>query len=194
MATSPNLSTDLLAQVLDLLPLAVYVLDPNGTPYYANKASIELLGKGIDPSVKPENTAMAYQAYIAGTNELYPPNEVPVVAALAGKESHIVNMEIRRPDRTVLIEVWGKPIKDEQGKLMFAVAIFRDITELSKANESLNIRNKELEKMSSFMIEREKIINELRRENALLKSRPPSWEAIIKLWILPFSDQMISEV
>lgn len=156
---------------MDLLPIGVYVVDAKGSPYFANKASLEILGKGLDPTAKPEDLAFIYQAYTAGTNELYPTSEVPVIAALAGKETHITNMEIRRPDKNLLIEVWGSPIKDETGNIIYAVAVFRDITDLVRANEKLTVRNNELEKMSSFMIEREKIINELRQENSQLKSR-----------------------
>ncbi len=117
------------ARFLDALPHGVFVVDETGKPLYANEKAKELLGKGIVPRTNVKNIGVVYRAFVAGTEEEYPPAEMPIVRALSGEKSTVDNMIIKHPDKTIPIEVFGAPVTDEDGKILHALAVFHDITE-----------------------------------------------------------------
>jgi PAS domain S-box-containing protein/putative nucleotidyltransferase with HDIG domain len=123
-------------RLLDGLPLAVFVLDTEGKPYYQNKASRELLGKDFDPQADgrlPET----YQAYLARTDQPYPQERSPIRRALDGESSTVGDMEIRRADKTIPVEVYGSPIYNPLGGIKYAVGVFHDISERLRTEEAL---------------------------------------------------------
>ena len=140
-----------LSQFLEAIPLGIGVLDANGKPCYFNRAGKQLLGNGILPLDSLEDVSEVYQIYIAGTDTIYPSENLPVVRAFRGEITMADDMEIHQPDRKIPIEGWGTPIFDEDGNVAFAIAVFQDITgrkqgeaerqtfinELSKLNQSL---------------------------------------------------------
>ncbi len=116
-----------LPTILEGLPVAVFVLDTDGTPVYANPAARRLLGKGADPSVHPGQLAATYEARLAGTDDAYPAERMPIVRALAGESTTVSDMEIHRPDGVVPVEVWAAPVTASGGEVRYAVAVFQDI-------------------------------------------------------------------
>lgn len=123
-----NKKTDPLQLVLFGLSTPVFVMDREGNPYYANKAAMDLLGKGIDPTATPDDLAQIYQAKLAGTDEPYPTQRMPIVRALFGESSSVDDMVIARPGGDVRIHVDGSPIFGVNGQVEYAVACFRDVT------------------------------------------------------------------
>ena len=122
-----------LAQFLEAVPVGVAVADASGKLYYFNQAAQQLLGKGVVPDATAEQLAAVYQTYIAGTNQLYPVEKLPMVRALRGETSSVEDIEIHQEDKIIPLEVWGTPIYDREGKVNFAIVVFRDITERKKA-------------------------------------------------------------
>jgi PAS domain S-box-containing protein len=152
-----------LFQMLEAMPVGVFVVNNDGRPYYANQSSKELLGKGIEGVEADVNQLTAvYQAYRAGTDQVYPGPEQPIVRALAGEKAHATDIEIHRPDRVVPLEVWAAPVVDDDGRVRFGIAAFGDVTEREQARrqieelgieleqqvEELQITNRELETFS----------------------------------------------
>jgi PAS domain S-box-containing protein len=133
-----------LFQVLEAMPIGVFVVDTAGRPYYANRASQELLGKGIVPAATAEQLSEVYQVYVAGTGELYPPQRLPVARALQGERVAVADIEIHHPDRIVPLEVLASPVRDHAGRVAFAVAAFSDITERRRAQADIDRLNAEL--------------------------------------------------
>jgi signal transduction histidine kinase/CheY-like chemotaxis protein/HPt (histidine-containing phosphotransfer) domain-containing protein len=127
----------LLFQLLETLPTGVFILDPKGKPVYANQMAQQLLGKGIVQGGRPDQLAETYQAFLAGTLDPYPASRMPVVRALSGESSMIADMEIHHPDRVIPLQVWGAPIMDARGKLLFAIAAFSDISDRKQAERRL---------------------------------------------------------
>lgn len=119
----------ILAQILDDVPLGIYVGAADGKPYYANAASQELLGQGIAPSASANELAEIYHAYVAGTDRPYPTENIPVVRALRGETGTAMDMEIRRPDKTIQLQLWYKPIYDKDHNIIYGVVAFRDVSE-----------------------------------------------------------------
>ncbi len=126
-----------LTQFLEAMPVGVFITDAEGNPYYTNEIAQEILGQGAVVEVPPKELSGVYQAYLAGTNKLYPSDRLPIVRALQGESGRIDDMEIRRSDKIIPIEVLGKPIYDESGNLAFAIATFFEISQRKQAEKLL---------------------------------------------------------
>ncbi len=132
-----------LIQLLEAMPVGVWVMDSNGNTYYANRTAISLLGKEILTSTKSQ-LANQHKLYIAGTNQLYPNQNLPIIRALNGEYYSADDLEIRQADKIIPIEGSGTPIFDENGNVSYALVAFQDITQRKKAQ-----------------VERERLIKEL---------------------------------
>lgn len=126
-----------LKQFLDGLPVGVFVVEPDGKPFYANLTARRLLGKGIVPTAAIDDLSEVYSAFIAGTDQPYPVERMPLVRALQGERSTISDMEIHLPGQTILIEVAGMPILDSNGTITYALTAFTDITQRKQAEDAL---------------------------------------------------------
>ncbi len=125
-----------LFQFLEAVPLGIFVLDRDGKPFYANQKARELLGRGVVQSADPSQLSALYQAYRAGTDEPYPPGEIPISRALKGEKSSIEDLEIHQPDGHIIpLQIWGTPVVDMKGSLQYALAIFSDITDRRHVEE-----------------------------------------------------------
>lgn len=122
-----------LAQFLEAVPVGIGVLDATGKPVFINKNAKDLLGKGLAPDATPEQLSEVYQNYIAGTNQLYPQEKLPIVRALKGESTSADDIEIHQGDQVIPIEAWGTPIYDASGNIAYALVAFKDITERKKA-------------------------------------------------------------
>ncbi|MEQ9482314.1 MAG: CHASE2 domain-containing protein [Coleofasciculus sp. F4-SAH-05] len=100
-----------LAQFLEAVPVGVAVLDASGKTYYLNQRAQQLMGKGVVPDTFAEQFAEVYQFYIAGTDQLYPAELLPVVQALMGESATADDIEIHQGDQIIPIEAWGIPME-----------------------------------------------------------------------------------
>jgi len=122
-----------LAQFLEAVPVGVFVTDANGKPYYANQTAQQILGKGIVPKVTSAQLTEVYRVYQAGTEQLYPTEQQPILRALNGENTTIDDMTIHQGDKVIPLEVSATPIFDEKGEIVYAIAAFQDITQRKKA-------------------------------------------------------------
>ncbi|MBW4546444.1 MAG: PAS domain-containing protein [Symplocastrum torsivum CPER-KK1] len=128
-----------LKKFLEAMPVGVGVLDANGKPYYGNQMAQQLLCQGRAPFVSAEELPEAFQIYVAGTNTLYPSDQLPGMRALKGENATADNLEIHRGDKVIPIESWGTPIFDDKGNVIYSIIAFQDITERKRAEaESQN--------------------------------------------------------
>ncbi|WP_315787448.1 diguanylate cyclase domain-containing protein [Fischerella sp. JS2] len=126
-----------LYQVLEVLPLGVAVIEKNGNYSYINQNGQNLLGAGQVLNLVSEHIAGAYEIYRAGTNQLYPSQQLPSVQALAGKVANADDLEIYREGKTIALEMKVIPIFDDSGEVAYAIAIFQDITERKQAEAAV---------------------------------------------------------
>ncbi|MCC3453860.1 ATP-binding protein [Microcoleus sp. PH2017_08_TRC_O_A] len=133
-----------LNQILEAVPVGIFVAESSGKPYYVNSRAQDLLGTGIIANTESELREI-YQAYLAGTNELYPADKEPLANAFKGASVNVDDMEIRQSDRIIPIEVWGTPIYDDKGKVSYAIAAFADITQRKQAEKLVAEYNRTLE-------------------------------------------------
>ncbi|MEG4321993.1 MULTISPECIES: PAS domain S-box protein [unclassified Microcoleus] len=139
-------SENRLTQLLEAVPVGIFVVDGIGKPCYMNSWAEKILGKGLVSEVIPSNLPQVYQTYCAGTNELYPSEMQPIVRALRGEVVHVDDAEIHRPERIVPIEIWASPIYDERKNIVYAIAVFQDITERQGLETERRQFTNELEK------------------------------------------------
>ena len=131
-----------LAQFLEAVSVGVAVIDATGKPHFANQRAQELLGKGVVSSATIEQLAEVYQCYMAGSERVYPVENLPIVRALRGECTTADDIEIHQGDKIIPIEAWGTPIYDEAGNVAYALAAFQDITERKRAEvERLKFTN-----------------------------------------------------
>jgi PAS domain-containing protein len=123
-----------LNQFLEAMPVGVSVFDTQGQTYYVNQKSKQLAQASNAPlATNTEEISAVYRVYQAGTEELYPTEQLPVVQALAGETVIKDDLEIHLPDQIIPLEVSATPIFDETGKIKYAIAAFTDITERKQA-------------------------------------------------------------
>lgn len=134
-----------LTQFLEAMPIGVSVHEPTGQLYYANQAAQELMGINAFPQAETEQLSQAYQVYRAGTNQLYPTDQLPMVRSLNGERVHADDLELHQPDKIIPVEISTTPIFDETGKLVYAIAAFQDITQRKQAEKLIAQYNRTLE-------------------------------------------------
>jgi len=136
----------MLNAILSNIPSGIFVVEaPSGKPILSNARAEELLGRGISPDAVSDALTEVYAAYKAGTDELYPTEETPIVRGMFGETKYIDDMEVERPDGTRrLLEVLGAPIYDEENNIVASVVNFQDITERREQAEAIKKRAAEL--------------------------------------------------
>ena len=130
---------ELFASLLKLLPVGVFMVDAaDGTPLVVNDMGKTLLGSGILPDVNERNLSQVYQAYKGDSETHYPTSEMPISLGMRGISSHVEDMEVERPDGTrILLDVFGTPVKDKEGKPWASLVTFMDVTERKKAEAEM---------------------------------------------------------
>ncbi len=122
-----------LTQFLEAVPVGVFVTDASGKPYYTNQTAQQILGKGIIAEATATELPETYQAYLAGTKQLYPTEQQPIVRALNGESITIDNMAIHQGDKIIPLEISATPVFDEKGQIVYAISAFQDITQRKQA-------------------------------------------------------------
>jgi PAS domain S-box-containing protein len=167
-----------MAQFLEAAPVGIGIVDAAGRPYYANQRGIQLMGKEIDPAVPPDRLAEAYQVYVAGTNQSYPTERMPIVRALSGERTTVDDMEIYQNNQTIPLEVWGTPVFDDGGNVAYAIAAFQDISERKQAERLLADYKRTLEQQvveqTTALRESEAAMRERERELRLIADALPA--------------------
>ena len=124
-----------LKQTLEAIPVGICALEAHTIKQtYINQKAYEMFGSQLDQNIAAENLAEVYQLYLAGTSQTYPYEKLPMVCALHGKITHVDDIEIHKEDRNIPIESWGTPIYDNDGKVIYSLATFQDITERQQAD------------------------------------------------------------
>jgi PAS domain S-box-containing protein len=123
-------SERLLFRFLAALPVGVLIVSPGGRPYYASDEGRRLLGRGVAPEIGADQIAETYGVFQAGTGQRYPTDQLPSVRALLGHPSRVEDVEIHRPDDSVIpLEAWARPVYGAGGQVDYAIAAFTDISE-----------------------------------------------------------------
>ena len=133
-----------LKQFLEAVPVGIFIADAGGKPYYINQTGKQIMGRGIVESVNVEQLIETDQAYLAGTEQLYPNDRSPILRALQGERVRVDDIELRQTDKKIALEVWGTPIYDRQGNLAYVMSAFADITQRKQVEQILADYNRTL--------------------------------------------------
>jgi PAS domain S-box-containing protein len=146
-----------LTQFLEAVPVGVSIHEATGRIYYANRTAQDLMGKGIMPNATPEQLPEVYQVYIAGTNQLYPPERLPSTRAVKGESVSVEDLEIHQGETIIPLEARATPIFDEKERVAYAIVAFSDITQRKQAEaerirftQELERKNEALERLSQL--------------------------------------------
>ncbi|HAX76587.1 MAG TPA: PAS sensor protein [Cyanobacteria bacterium UBA11372] len=135
-----------LTQFLEAVPVGIAVFSPNGQISYMNQTGQDIVGQGARSEATREELASTYQLYIAGTDQIYPSEQMPAMLALKGETVRIDDMEVHRDGKIIPLEVISTPVFDEKGNIIYSINAFADITERKQAEKLLADYNRILQK------------------------------------------------
>jgi diguanylate cyclase (GGDEF)-like protein len=119
-----------LFQLLEQVPVGVFVATAAGKPYYANAQARAILGILAVPD-HVDRFSEVYQAFEIGTDRAYPVERLPLTRALAGERCEISDIEVRRRGLPIPLHASGAPIK-RGGEIAFAIMALQDVRELRR--------------------------------------------------------------
>jgi PAS domain S-box-containing protein len=119
-----------LLAIINTVPAALVIMDPDGSIRLQNRAAEHLLGPA--PATAAERKAYWERFTIRdGSGKSVPVRELAPLRALRGDEIIGEELEVNRPDnRSTIILVSAAPLTDEQGHITGVAAAFQDITRL----------------------------------------------------------------
>lgn len=132
--------------LLDSVPLGVSVFDDKGQIVLVNRVGQAILGQGAVDNLPIGKISETYQAYVAGTDQPYPTEQLPAVRALQGDEVIIDDVEIAVNGRRVPLQVHTIPVFDAHGDVIYAINAFQDITARRRAEQLQANYNRDLER------------------------------------------------
>ena len=120
--------------VLDALGDGVTLADERGHIVFSNKAADRILG--VEPTdSSPQEWSEHYGVFLPDGSAPFPTERYPLLRALRGEETDGVQMLIRNPQHPegLLILATGRPMRDENGRIVGASVVFRKTVNESKA-------------------------------------------------------------
>ena len=133
-----------LNKFLNAIPLGISVHDAKGQIIYTNQVAQQLLNIQDLPKAETEKLSQTYGVYRAGTGEMYPVEQLPLVRSLGGEKAQADDLELHHSDGSIFVEATSTPIFDETGNVEYAIAAFQDISDRKQAEKTL-IENVRLE-------------------------------------------------
>lgn len=152
--------------------MGVAVVDNNANIFYINqqfKQMFSLSDQQARPGLKLKDLIARFPYYVAGTEQPYPLEHLPLLQALQGESVKVDDIEMVRPDRRVPLEIWASPIIDNQDQVNYAVAIFRDVTERRQIVAELNRYHHRLEEMVTQRTEELAKVNQKLQHDLVLR-------------------------
>ncbi|MCC5943955.1 MAG: PAS domain-containing protein [Bernardetiaceae bacterium] len=143
-----------LFNILDRIPVGIFVIDSKGIPYFRNRCMNALLNISSTDLACP--TVFDYNKaawFVQGSDSPYPFNDFPIHKALHGESARTDDVELRVKGKAIPLEVIASPIFDAHNNLKQVVCVMQDITQrrnseriLKKAFDELIASEKELRK------------------------------------------------
>jgi PAS domain S-box-containing protein len=115
-------------EILDALPVPIYITDPSGLVTYWNRACVELAGR--EPQLGKDRWCVTWRIYTM-TDEFLPHDKCPM--AVAVKERRSIRGEVaiaERPDGSrKAFRPYPTPLFSEDGELIGAINMLIDVSE-----------------------------------------------------------------
>ncbi len=133
-----------LATFLNGVPVALSVHDQTGQMLFLNAKGKDLLVNGI-ALANAGQLAETYRLYRAGSDELYPTDNLPMVRGLRGETAYTDDIEVDMGDRRIPLEVHTIPVFNGQGQVLYSINTFQDISERRQTERLRTHYQQELE-------------------------------------------------
>ncbi len=143
----------LVSNILESLNDGVIVATPGGTILTANRAATAVAGRGA-ADVPLSAWSETYGLFKPGSEDMFPPDELPLARAIRGEATECVEVFVRNrqvPDGTY-VSVSGSPMLDSRGKVRGGVVVFRDISERKRAEERLQRLSSAVEQTADSVV------------------------------------------
>ncbi|MEG3858006.1 response regulator [Microcoleus sp. herbarium12] len=123
-----------LKQFLAALPVGVSVYNPDGSIAYINHSAHQLLDAGTELADTMlanslQQLVASSEFYEAENDRLYFPENFPILRALKGESVKVSEVQILQYGLTITLEISARPIFDNQGNIVFAIAVIQDISQ-----------------------------------------------------------------
>lgn len=128
------------SQLIDLLPIAVYVCGaPDGTLLRYNQRAAQLWGREPEIGMIGERFCGSYRLYLTDGTPLAHAETPMAGVLLTGEPVHDQEAVIERPDGSrVIVQLNIDAIRDAEGKIVGAVNVLKDITERKRVEKALH--------------------------------------------------------
>ncbi|MFD1314024.1 PAS domain-containing protein [Namhaeicola litoreus] len=140
-----------LALIVDNIGDGVIVANSDKQVVLANYMAHQLFGIQDDENI-PAQFSDQFELYYPDEKTVFPSQNMPMERALAGEASNDVDVVLWHPElqqkRRVLIS--GRPIIDQENKVVAGVVTIKDIGEYKKIEEELKKSEKKLRKAIGF--------------------------------------------
>lgn len=141
-----------LKQFLEALPVGVLISDNRGNPYYTNQKAQQILG---DALCQIETAAQLKKNYPLYQQErACKADRSPIFRALQGEEiqSSEYTLKITSQNQLLPLEISARPVYDDLQEIIYAIAVFQDISDRKKAQAQLKSKNLELENTQAQLV------------------------------------------
>lgn len=153
--------------IVGSIPAGVVVIEKeNGKIVYVNERAVALYGCDISDFESPSRTTKLIRL-LTLDGHIYPPQQLPAKKALLTGRETKDELIIEKPDGSrIVVAISAKPVKNEKGQISAAVAVFEDITERKKSEETLSQYTTNLElivehRTSQLTLERKRFFSML---------------------------------
>ncbi|MCZ0904389.1 PAS domain-containing protein, partial [Microcoleus sp. HI-ES] len=121
-----------LNKFLNAIPLGISVHDAKGQIIYTNQVAQQLLNIQDLPKAETAKLSQTYGVYRAGTGDISPVEQLPLVRSLGGEKAQADDLELYQNERIVSVESTSTPIFDDTGNVVYAIAAFQVISDLKQ--------------------------------------------------------------
>ena len=128
----------LMNNILESLNDGVIVADRHGRILFANQVAASVSGT-TRSDVSPSDWSEQHGFFLPGTDQPFPPDELPLARAIRGETIDDVELQVRNPQVPdgIQVSVRGGPMLNGRGQVRGGVVVFRDTTERKKTEEHL---------------------------------------------------------
>ncbi len=133
-------------QFIEAMPVGIYILDPEGKPFYVNKVAREVLRTPRISSLSFDELRQTHVFIQRHSNSKYPVDELPILRALAGETCSADDIILCHKDKKTPLQMWAAPMYDLAGNVVYGIAAFTDISDrLEIENALIQSKNEALD-------------------------------------------------
>jgi PAS domain S-box-containing protein len=155
-----------LSALVDTLPIGIIIADADGRILMTNQAGSTMLGGPVLGTVRhPRHAFTAYDSQ----GSVLTPADMPLMKAWKyGQSPRDVEIRLHFPDdKEAVLSVSAQPLRDGQGQVAGAVAIFQDVTEQRQRQAAYELLLTQLAREQDHTA---RLAQDLRRERDLLET------------------------